>query len=164
MLIRVAGSLENSGKLSFLITLSKVAGISTLIGLGSACGNVSPAQDVRLSTDWSDKRWAGYPESIGHPTSDWTNGPLHVHVIVNWNSGLEIATKTPSFILEGNNLTLCYQMHAVINSATQIPDEPGALAPVILEFVVGGIPKGNYAIHVSSRCLEADNALTAKPQ
>jgi hypothetical protein len=108
------------------------------------------AQNVSLDLDWGPQRWEGYPENVDKPVSEWVGKILHVHVVKNWVSTLIINTEGSSAQIRGNVLRLCYHQQYVSLKPGQII--PGALAPVILNFTVSGIPIQSYAIEVPDEC------------
>jgi hypothetical protein len=117
------------------------------------CGlwvSVASAQDVRLNVDWSQKRWIGYPDSVGKIASEWKGKRLYVRVVVNWEAGVEIRDENPRAFPKGNKLQLCYEQGP--DPSVMGKPVPSALAPVLLEFVITGIPQRNYQIGVSARC------------
>lgn len=120
--------------------------------------SVPSVQDVRLNVEWKQDRWNGYADGIDKPTSEWKDKTLDVHVVVNLDSSSEISDIGPrAFVLQSNNLRLCYYQNRKFNSAGQ-PIAPGVVTPVLLEFLITGIPKKDYIIEVSAQC----PALSAK--
>jgi len=117
----------------------------------SAAGNAAIAQEVQLHVDWSQKRWDGYPDSVGKSTSEWKDHQLYVHTIVDWNSSFEISDQNPRALLHGDKLLLCYEQKSAVDDKKR-PAAPGVVAPVILEFIVKGIPEHNYSVDISNKC------------
>lgn len=133
--------------------MKSVVKLLASLAVCAACGLWVPlaaAEDVQLKIDWSQKRWDGYPHSLDKVTSEWKDNKLYVHAVVIWTPPIEISDKNPHVFIQGNKLRLCY---------IEGPDPklvgrpiPPALAPVLLEFVITGIPRRKYQIEVPHPC------------
>lgn len=114
---------------------------------------VASSRDVQLTVDWSTKSWVGYPGSIGKISSEWKDKKLYVHVVVTWQPGVEIRSENSRAVARGSKLHLCYRPTVDPNLIGK--PVPAAFRPVLLEFVITGIPKRNYQIDVTDRCYES---------
>lgn len=125
----------------------------TCLAVYAGCGlwiSAATAQGVKLHLDWSPKRWSGFPASSGKVSSEWKNKMLYVHVVVPLNSGVKINEENPRLSVKGRKLLLCYHQQA--DPGLIGKPVPSAVAPVLLDFTVTGIPKRNYKIEVDSGC------------
>jgi hypothetical protein len=106
------------------------------------------AQKVTINFDWDPKRLEGLPDNIDKPTFDWVGQTLFVHVVEIWSSGFIISDKRSHAAINGELLTLCYDLEPAPPNPGQMVT-PGVLTPVILNFTITGIPVQNYTIKIA---------------
>ena len=106
--------------------------------------------DVSLRQDWGQERWLNYPDNIDKPIGEWKGDAFKVKVAVHWNSSISIDDSSASAAVKNNSLVLCYREELAPPPSSDYA--VGALAPVILEFTITGIPKRQYVIKVSRQC------------
>ena len=111
------------------------------------------AADVQLHVEREPRPWDDYPESIGQPVARWTGNALHVRYVANETATMIVSDRAPAVLATPSALALCYNTEPVA-----LPNGQPALAwtgPVLLEFVVVGIPQRDYAITVRKGCEHA---------
>jgi hypothetical protein len=108
--------------------------------------------NTKLTVVRGPQAWAGYPQSVDHPSSTWENGTLRVRVVVNEIGGLSVED-SPSVSVHGHDLVLCYRYQEISrqqSSTTYYLPEP--VMPVLLDFSISKLPHRNYHITTSRNC------------
>ncbi|HVJ34864.1 MAG TPA: hypothetical protein VND94_17250 [Terriglobia bacterium] len=109
------------------------------------------AQSVTLAFDWSDERWAGYPDNEGPIQSYWDGDTLRVSTIVDWESGTAIDASSARVTIQSErNMSICYKKSIVHQNSGQ--PALTATSPVILRFTVADVPKKIYNIKIFHDC------------